>query len=99
MTRGRALVARAVPVVVPLLVLPPLLVSTIAGSGGASDLPAVGFSFREVAAEAGLRAVTTFGGRERNRYLLETTGTGVALLDYDGDGWLDLFLVNGTTLE
>ena len=60
---------------------------------------ALGFSFRNVAAEAGLTAVTVFGGREKNRYLLETTGTGAAWLDYDGDGWLDAFLVNGTTLE
>jgi hypothetical protein len=59
----------------------------------------VGFSFRNVATEAGLTAVTVFGGREKNRYLLETTGTGAALFDYDGDGWLDAFLVNGTTLE
>ena len=34
-----------------------------------------------------------------NKYLLETTGTGVALFDYDNDGRLDLFFVNGTTLE
>ena len=34
-----------------------------------------------------------------NRYLLETTGCGVAVLDYDNDGWLDVFVVNGTTLE
>ena len=34
----------------------------------------VGFSFRNVAADAGLSAVTVFGGREKNRYLLETTG-------------------------
>ena len=39
--------------------------------------------------EAGLAAVTVFGGREENRYLLETTGCGVALFDYDNDGWLD----------
>jgi hypothetical protein len=59
----------------------------------------VGFSFREVGREAGLDAVTVFGGRDANRYLLETTGCGVAFLDYDDDGWLDVFLVNGTTLE
>ena len=43
----------------------------------------LGFSFREVAREAGLDAVTVFGGKDVNRYLLETTGCGAAFLDYD----------------
>jgi hypothetical protein len=55
--------------------------------------------FVNVAREAGLRAKTIFGGEKRNRYLLETTGCGVAFFDYDGDGWLDLFFVNGTRFE
>jgi hypothetical protein len=59
----------------------------------------LGFSFTNIAREAGLTAVTVYGGKTSNRYLLETTGCGVALLDYDGDGWLDVFLVNGSTLE
>ena len=59
----------------------------------------LGFAFANVAREAGLTAVTVFGGKETNKYLLETTGCGAAFLDYDNDGWLDAFLVNGTTLE
>src|SRR5215510_778772 len=59
----------------------------------------LGFSFTNVAREAGLNAVTVFGGKESNKYLLETTGCGIAFLDYDNDGWLDIFQVNGTTLE
>ncbi len=57
------------------------------------------FSFTNIARQAGLTATTIYGGRETNKYLLETTGCGVALIDYDNDGWLDIFLVNGTTLE
>jgi len=59
----------------------------------------LGFSFTNVAREAGLNHTTVFGGSTANKYLLETTGTGVAFIDYDNDGWLDLFFVNGTTLE
>src|SRR5262245_15683566 len=59
----------------------------------------LGFTFTNIAREAGLNARTVFGGEHSNTYLLETTGTGVAAFDYDGDGWLDIFLVNGTVLE
>lgn len=55
--------------------------------------------FEDVAVQAGLRTPTIFGGRAKNQYILESTGCGVAFLDYDNDGWLDIFLVNGTTLE
>src|SRR5262249_26225650 len=62
----------------------------------ATDL---GLSFLNVAREAGLNAKTIFGGEHKNKYLLETTGCGVAFYDYDNDGWLDIFLVNGSRLE
>ena len=61
--------------------------------------PDPGISFLNVAREAGLNAKTVFGGEHKNKYLLETTGCGVAFYDYDNDGWLDIFLVNGTRLE
>ena len=59
----------------------------------------LGFSFTNIAAPAGLTAKTIYGAEGTNKYLLETTGTGVAAFDYDNDGWLDIFLVNGTTVE
>jgi enediyne biosynthesis protein E4 len=61
--------------------------------------PSVAFSFTNVAREAGLNAPIVFGGKASNKYLLETTGTGVAFIDFDNDGRLDLFYVNGTTLD
>ena len=57
------------------------------------------FSFVNTAREAGLTAITVYGGKDTNKYLLETTGCGVAVLDIDNDGWLDLFIVNGSVLE
>ena len=63
---------------------------------GSGDL---GVSFLNVARESGLNTKTIFGGEHKNKYLLETTGCGVAFYDYDNDGWLDIFLVNGTRLE
>jgi hypothetical protein len=59
----------------------------------------LGITFLNVAKESGLNAKTIFGGEHKNKYLLETTGCGVAFYDYDNDGWLDIFLVNGTRLE
>jgi enediyne biosynthesis protein E4 len=61
--------------------------------------PALGAAFVDVAHEAGLNAKTIYGGEHKNKYLLETTGCGVAFYDYDNDGWLDIFLVNGWRLE
>ena len=79
-----------------------LLVLGLAATGlrGAPEAESsLAFTFTNAAREAGLTAVTVFGGKETNRYLLETTGCGAAFLDYDNDGWLDAFLVNGTSLE
>jgi hypothetical protein len=59
----------------------------------------LGVQFVNVAKEAGLNAKTTFGAESSNKFLLETTGCGVAFIDYDNDGWLDLFFVNGTRFE
>jgi hypothetical protein len=55
--------------------------------------------FTDRAATAGLTGKVTFGGATTKKYIIETTGTGVAIFDYDNDGWPDIFIVNGTTLD
>ena len=59
----------------------------------------LGIQYVDVAKQAGLNLKTIFGGEHRNKYLLETTGCGVAFFDYDQDDWVDIFLVNGWRLE
>jgi len=73
--------------------------NTIGRSGSSEAGSDLGFSFINVGREAGLNAKTIFGNIGQNKYLLETTGCGVAFYDYDNDGWLDIFLVNGWRLE
>ena len=55
--------------------------------------------FTDIAQKAGLAAPVIFGGENTKKYIIETTGTGVAIFDYDNDGWPDIFVVNGTTLD
>ncbi len=79
------------------------LASQEAGQAGATPSSHsgkdLGVTFVNVAKQAGLTSKTTFGGEHKNKYLLETTGCGVAFYDYDNDGWLDIFFVNGWKLE
>jgi hypothetical protein len=57
--------------------------------------PAFADRFTDVTAAAGLaKALNVSGARDDKRYLVEEMGCGVALFDYDNDGWLDIFLVN-----
>jgi hypothetical protein len=53
--------------------------------------------FQDIAAKAGLTKWRHVMGTPEKRYILESIGSGVALLDYDNDGWLDIYLVNGST--
>lgn len=55
--------------------------------------------FTDVAAQAGLRAPVIYGPDGRADYILESMGCGVAFLDYDNDGWLDVFVLSGTRRE
>jgi hypothetical protein len=55
--------------------------------------------FTDIAKKAGLTAPVVFGGVDTKKYIIETTGTGVAIFDYDNDGWPDIFIVNGTSLD
>src|SRR5258708_28767079 len=72
-------------------------------------LPVQGFSsptnaaylprYVDVAKETGLLTKNVVVGHESKDFLLSTTGGGIALFDYDNDGWLDIFVVNGWGLK
>jgi len=55
--------------------------------------------FTDIAAQAGLIHPVIYGGVDTKTYIVEVVGCGVAFLDYDNDGWLDLFVLSGTRLD
>jgi hypothetical protein len=55
--------------------------------------------FVDVAAQAGVQMDNVNGEANTKKYIIETTGSGVAVLDYDRDGWPDIYLVNGEALD
>lgn len=82
--------------------LPLSLVLALAGCGAiacwaASDL--AGIHFIDAAGPFGITGVNTFGGQTRKDFILETTGNGAAIADFDGDGRNDIFIANGTRFD
>src|SRR6476620_6096273 len=55
--------------------------------------------FTDVAKQAGLIQPILYGGLETKSYIIEVVGAGVAFIDYDNDGWMDLFVLSGTRIE
>jgi hypothetical protein len=63
----------------------------------APETPSV--QFIDVAEKAGLHTPNVWGGIEHKRIIIETKGSGIAFFDYDNDGWLDIYLTNGSRLD
>src|SRR5271165_4296295 len=64
-----------------------------------TKLAPIQVDFRDVAEQSGLTAINVTGDPDHKKYILESTGAGVAIFDFDNDGLPDVFLVNGTTLD
>src|SRR6201987_2586037 len=55
--------------------------------------------FEDIASKAGLDALNVYGGDTHKEFIIETTGNGAIIFDYDNDGWPDVYLPNGSTIE
>ncbi len=55
--------------------------------------------FEDIARQAGLTALNSYGGDKHKEFIIETTGNGAVIFDYDNDGWPDIFLPNGSRVE
>ena len=71
-----------------LQLLAPLLIAAAAAQ-------APSLHFIDIAAASGLTVPNTFGGVDKKESILESTGTGAAIFDFDGDGSNDIFIANG----
>jgi enediyne biosynthesis protein E4 len=73
---------------------PPLPENSTSATPAASPV-----TYVNVAKEAGLTIPNVWGGIDHKRYIVEAKGSGLAFFDYDNDGWLDIYLTNGTRLD
>ena len=64
-----------------------------------ADTPTSPVTFVDVAREAGVTAPNVWGAVDHKRSIIEAKGSGIAFFDYDNDGWLDIYLTNGTRLN
>jgi enediyne biosynthesis protein E4 len=55
--------------------------------------------FKDISESSGLAKWRHTMGTPQKTYILETVGSGVGLIDYDNDGWMDIYLVNGATFD
>jgi hypothetical protein len=55
--------------------------------------------FEDIAQQSGLSALNVYGGDAHKEFIIETTGNGAVIFDYDNDGWPDIYLPNGSTVE
>ncbi len=58
-----------------------------------------GVAYSDQSSTSGLASFRHFSGSPSKNYIIEATGSGCAFLDYNNDGWLDIYLVNGSTFE
>ena len=93
--------ARRFPLLLSLtLLVPPFAFSLFLRTGWAQKPASKPLAhFTDIATRVGLTDPVIFGGVDTKKYIIETTGTGVAIFDYDNDGWPDIFIVNGITLD
>jgi hypothetical protein len=66
----------------------------LSGSPNASAV-----TYVDVAKQAGVTVENVWGGVNHKKYIIEAKGSGLAFFDYDMDGWLDIYLTNGTRLD
>lgn len=55
--------------------------------------------FTDIASTSGLSKPSIYGPADSKNYILETTGCGVAFVDFDNDGWLDILVLGGTRFQ
>ena len=90
----------------PLLLLPILLLIALGtpAQGPTAKPPATAavpgkVRFEDIASRVGLDALNVYGGDSHKEFIIETTGNGAIIFDYDHDGWPDIYLPNGSTIE